>query len=112
MESIMLTVKKALDVEADYEGFDSQIIMAINTAIFNLSQLGVGPAGGYVVETVAETWTELFAGVDNLEAIKSYILLSVKMEFDTPSTSFGINALESQINQLAWRIQVQVEPEV
>ena len=112
MDSILLTVKSMLDVEDDYDGFDSQIIAAINNAIFSLNQLGVGPEEGFHITGIEESWTDLFNGVSNLEAVKSYIRLRVKLEFDTPGTSFVISAIESQLSQLEWRIQALLEPEV
>ncbi|NIW34588.1 hypothetical protein GWM83_03400, partial [Candidatus Bathyarchaeota archaeon] len=46
MDSILLSIKESLGVEKDYSGFDGEIIMSINSAIFSLGQLGVGPTGG------------------------------------------------------------------
>lgn len=112
MESILLTIKAGLDIEENYDGFDTQIILAINNAIFSLSQLGVGPDAGFLITTHENTWTELYDGDTNIEGVKSYILLRVKMEFDPPGTSFLIGAMKNQLEQLEWRLQVQLDPEV
>ena len=42
MDSILITVREALGVDADYEGFDVEILMGINNGILALHQLGVG----------------------------------------------------------------------
>ena len=42
-ESILTSVKKMLGIQEDYEHFDPEIIMHINSAFLILNQLGVGP---------------------------------------------------------------------
>ena len=43
MESILETIKKLLGPDSSYEVFDEDIIIHINTALADLTQLGVGP---------------------------------------------------------------------
>ena len=112
MESILVTIRGGLGIEADFDGFDSEIIMAVNNAIFALNQLGIGPDGGFNITGVDETWDQLFDSVANLEAAKSYILLKTRLEFDPPTTSFLIEALERQILEASWRLMVEVDPDV
>lgn len=111
MESILVTIRAGLGIEADFEGFDSEIIIGINNAIFSLSQLGVGPDGGFNITGIDETWDLLYDSVPNLEAGKTYILLKTRLEFDPPTTSFLIGALERQILEVGWRLMVEVEPD-
>lgn len=111
MESILMTIRRGLGVPDDYSGFDGQIIVAINNAIFSLTQLGIGPATGLVVTGIDETWTQLFDAVTNLEGVKSYILLKSKLEFDPPQHGFLITAIQEQIQELAWRLMVEVDPD-
>lgn len=111
MESILLTIRTMLGIEDDFDGFDTEILAGINSAIFSLSQLGIGPDGGMTVTDDSETWTTLFDGVTNLEAVKSYIWLKTRLEFDPPSTSYLIQAIERNIQQLEWRLQVEVDPD-
>lgn len=47
MDSILTSVKKLLGLPADYEAFDPDIIMYINTVLMILSQMGVGPKEGF-----------------------------------------------------------------
>jgi hypothetical protein len=111
MESILITIRSMLDVDQDYDGFDTSIIAGINTAIFSLSQLGIGPDGGYSITGETETWSDLFDGVSNLDAVKSYIWLKTKMEFDPPTTSFLLESINRQLTQLEWRLMVEVDPD-
>lgn len=110
--SILITVRKALGIPSEYDGFDTQVVLAINTAIMTLSQLGIGPIGGLVVTGIDQTWADLYAGVSNIEAVKSYILLKTRLEFDPPQTAHLVNAITTQIDELVWRLMVEVDPPV
>jgi hypothetical protein len=112
MESILVSIRSGLGIEADFDGFDSEIIMAINNAIFSLNQLGIGPDGGFSITGIDETWDQLFDTVPNLEAAKSYILLKTRLEFDPPTTSFLVDAIDRQILEAGWRLMVEVDPDV
>ena len=43
MDSILTSVKKSLGITEEYEHFDADILMHINTALMTLTQIGVGP---------------------------------------------------------------------
>lgn len=109
MDSILITIRKGLGIDDDYSGFDNEIIIAINNAIFSLSQLDIGPADFKITDTT-ETWTQLYNSVTNLEAVKSYILLKTRLEFDPPTSSFLLDAINKQIEQIEWRLMVEVDP--
>lgn len=53
MDSILTSVKKLLGLPADYEAFDPDIIMYINTVLMILSQMGVGPKEVFLSPTKA-----------------------------------------------------------
>ena len=44
MDSILTSIKKLLGITEEYEHFDQDIIMHINSVFSVLTQLGVGPA--------------------------------------------------------------------
>jgi hypothetical protein len=109
--SILISTKKILGIAEDYTVFDLDIITHINTAFSTLTQLGVGPAEGFMIEDSAALWTD-FDPVDdqvNFNSVKSYIYLKVKMLFDPPTTSYLIAASEKQIEELEWRLNVHRE---
>jgi len=105
-DSILVSVKKALGIQADYDGFDNQIIIGINSAIFNLYQMGIGTTA-FVVSGIEETWSTLLTGSTNMEAVKLYVVLSTRMVFDPPGTSFLIEATNKVISELGWRITME-----
>lgn len=109
MESILTSIKKLLGIEADYTHFDPDIIMHINSVFMILSQLGVGPEGGYRIEDESNTWDEYISFEDNLDSVKSYIHLQVKLLFDPPQSSAVMEAMKRMIDQLEWRLNVEAE---
>lgn len=109
-DSILDSVKKMLGITAEYDVFDSDITMHINSAFFTLQQLGVGPPEGFKITDESTTWDEFMPEGINVESVKSYVFLRVKMLFDPPLNSAVIEAVERQIKELEWRLNVQVDP--
>ena len=111
MESILTSIKKLLGVSEDYDHFDADIIMHINTVFTILTQLGVGPSKGFRIEDETTTWDE-FVSADSLlyESVKSYIFLKVKLLFDPPLSGTVIESYNRQISELEWRLNVTADP--
>lgn len=110
MESILTTIKKALGIDEAVTAFDSDIIMHINSVFMTLDQLGVGPVeGGFYITDDTVLWTDFLGESRQLEAVKSYMLFKVRLMFDPPSSSFVVSSMERQIEQLEWRLNVQVD---
>lgn len=107
-DSILVTIKKLLGFDASYDEFDLDIITHINSVLFTLHQLGVGPSDGFTIEDDSATWDQ-FIGSDKVAAVKSYIHLKVRMMFDPPTTSYLINSMEKQISEMEWRLNVHSE---
>lgn len=109
MDSILDTTKKVLGLDSEYTAFDQDIMMHINSVFSTLHQLGVGPDAGFMIEDKTPTWTEYLGGDLNLNSVKSYVYLRVKLLFDPPPTSFALAAMEKQIAELEWRINIHRE---
>ena len=107
--SILTSTKKMLGIDESYTHFDPDIIMHINTAFFNLNQLGVGPETPFMIEDKSTDWDE-FAGEGDAEAVKTYVFLKVRSYFDPPQNGTHINAMNEQIKELEWRLNAQVDP--
>ena len=112
MDSILTSIKKLLGITEEYENFDQDIIMHINSAFMILNQLGVGPKNGFSINDKSSTWDEFIPESSNLEAVKTYVHLKVKLMFDPPLSSTVIEAIKSQINELEWRLNVSVDPPI
>ena len=109
MESILTSIKKLLGIEESYTHFDTDITIHINTVLMILTQLGVGPQDGFFIKDASATWDDFIPGVP-YEGTKSYVYLKVKLLFDTPLGTAVIEAINRQISELEWRLQVQADP--
>ena len=109
MESILTSIKKLLGIEEDYTHFDTDIIMYINAELFNLTQLGVGPAKGFTINDSAALWADFTPADSFLEAIKIYVYMKVKLIFDPPLNSAVIECMNKAIAEFEWRLSVAVD---
>jgi hypothetical protein len=109
-ESILTSVKQALGVEPEYDVFDNDIMMHINSVFMILYQMGVGPSKPFRIEDADNTWDE-FIPEDGLQfgAVQSYVYAKVRMIFDPPSASAHKDALNQTISELEWRLNWEVE---
>lgn len=104
-KSILNNVKKMLGLDENYTAFDTDVIIHINSVFSTLSQLGIGPSTGFMIEDDILTWDDFFESADpNLNAVKTYVYLRVRLLFDPPATSFAISAMNEQIKELEWRL--------
>ena len=108
-DSILDTVKQLLGITVDYEYFDKQLITHINSVLMILTQLGVGPPGGFTIQDRTDTWDEFLSTDTNLELVKSYVQLKVRMLFDPPLSSVVTDCMNRMINESEWRLNVAVE---
>jgi|CXWK01.1.fsa_nt_gi hypothetical protein len=105
--SILISVKKTLGLSAEYEAFDEDVIIQINSALAALTQLGVGPEEGYMIDSISETWDDFLADqISLLSLVKTYICLKVSLAFDPPQIGYLIDAKNKQIEEHAFRITV------
>jgi hypothetical protein len=105
-ESILQSTKKLLGLAAEYDVFDIDIITHMNTAFSTLYQAGVGVPEGFVVEDKNDTWAAFIGNKMHIQDVKTYVYLRVKMLFDPPTSSFALTAIEKQLDELLWRLNV------
>ena len=110
VESILSSIKGMLGIPEDCEDFDNDIITHINTTFMTLSQLGVGLPDGFTIKDKTTVWNDYIKSDKNLESIKTYMYLNVRLLFDPPASSVAIETIEKQIDQLTWRIYIMVDP--
>lgn len=108
-DNILATIKKMLGGDQQSEAFDTDIIVHMNSAFMALQQIGVGPDTTFYITSGDEVWVDFLNDVTNLEAVKTYIYLKVRLVFDTPSSSFVIGALEKNLAEIEWRLMTQAE---
>jgi hypothetical protein len=108
-QSILISTKKTLGISEDYTAFDLDIITHINSAFSTLAQLGVGPETGFMIQGEEEVWTDFIEDDLRYNSVKSYVFLKTRQLFDPPTTSYLIAAVEKQIEELEWRLNVHRE---
>lgn len=102
-EKILESTKKLLGIVPEYEVFDDQILLYVNTTFSKLHQLGVGPEEGYELADKDSTWDDLI-DEPRFNFIKAYVGMNVRVMFDPPTSSFALTAMQDQIKELEWRI--------
>lgn len=106
MDSILVSVKKLLGIDAEYTIFDPDIIVHINTAFAVLNQLGVGPEEGFMIESDSEVWDNYIVDYNFMMA-KTFVFLKVKIAFDPPSSTALLESMNRQLDELTWRLEVE-----
>lgn len=109
MDSILTSIKKLLGITEEYEHFDSDLIMHINSVFMVLNQLGVGPAEGFSITDKTETWEDFTQNNLMIQSVKSYVYLKVRLLFDPPSSSAVMESINRQISELEWRLNLSVD---
>ena len=108
-DSILISVREALDAD---EYYDKQLVMHINSVFSALAQLGVGPESGFVVTDENDVWDDYTAGLEDpkqvINMLKSYLVLKVKLLFDTPTGSV-LGAYQEQAKEYEWRLQEEYD---
>lgn len=106
MDSILNSIKKLLGIDESYTYWDQDLIIYINTALNVLYQLGVGLP--YSISSAIDTWDDYLEDMSKLEMIKQYVYMKVRMVFDPPTGALK-DAMQEQIKELEWRINVTVD---
>lgn len=108
-DSILLSVKKLLGIMPEYEHFDVDITMHINSVFMILNQLGVGPQKCYRIKDKTNLWEEFIGDALDLESVKTYIFYKVKLLFDPPTNAAAVGSFERIIAELEWRLNFAAE---
>ena len=109
-DSILMTIRKLVCGDPYADHFDTDLLVHINACFSILNQLGVGPENGFVVEDETQSWSSYIADNYILNMVKTYITLKVRVIFDPPLTSSVLEAMNKEISQLEWRLNVAVDP--
>ena len=107
--SILTSIKKLLGVAEDYSEFDEDIMTHINSVFLNLTQLGVGPEEGFMIEDNTAEWVDFINDSVQLQAVKTYVYLKVKLLFDPPLSSSVTESINRTIAELEWRLNAAVD---
>lgn len=109
-ESILTSIKKLLGIAEDYEHFDADLIIHINTFLTRLYQVGVGTKNFAIYDKTA-TWAD-FLGEDEIkfQQAKSYVYIRTKLLFDPPQSGAANEAFKEAMRELEWLLYVDADP--
>lgn len=107
-ESIMLTVKKACGLQPEYEAFDEEMIMDINSVFFILYQRGIGSDSIFSISDDTSKWSD-FMDDDRVAIIAPYVGYKVRLMFDPPQNSTTNESLKDKVNELEWRLSIEFD---
>jgi hypothetical protein len=106
MDSILTSSKKLAGLTEEYEHFDPDIVMYINSVFLILKQIGVGPSEGFFIEDDSDSWSDFIPDNDFLCAtVKAYMGSKVRMKFDPPTNPTLLKALADDIAESEWRLR-------
>lgn len=109
MESILSSVKKLLGIQEDYEHFDADIIIHINSVFSVLNQLGVGPEVPFVIFDKSAVWSDFIEDNEEIQMVKSYMALKVRLLFDPPQNTATAEAFKAQCDEYEWRLNAAAD---
>ena len=104
--SVLSDVKAFCGISWDNYDFDVELRSFINAALSTLTELGVD-VKTYVTNQEID-WPQVFAGAFP-EEVKPFVYLKVRQLFDPPQNAFLVSAIDKQLQELAWRINIHVE---
>lgn len=107
--SILTSIKKLLGIDSTDTNFDTDIIIGINSALLSVQQLGIGPTTGFSISSTSEKWSDLLGTRTDLDAVKTYIYQKTRLAFDPPQNSFLVEAINKQLTELEFRLNIQAE---
>lgn len=108
-KTILSDIKSMLSIEYG-DSFDKEILLFINSAVMEVYQLGCCTYQNEVTEDT--TWGDILSTDDmkmSVSFVKKYIYIRTKLSFDPPTGGFYTTALEKELDELKYRLIVQVE---
>lgn len=108
-DSILTSIKKLMGLTEEYDAFDQDILMRINSVLFELEQIGVKAKDGFVLSDKTAVWSDYSDDDRLLNALKQYIYMKTKLTFDSPTNSGALDSMNRIIDRLEWRINLYAD---
>lgn len=105
--SILDDVKKQIGIYITNTDFDEPLIMAINSVLFSMYQMGI-VVPNYSISDSTTTWSSVLVNPENLamDTLKTWVGLKVKMIFDPPTSSILAEAIRENLKEMEWRLYI------
>lgn len=109
-DSILRTIAKLVGGEENGEYFNPDLIVAINTALAVMTQVGVGPSEGFSIEDDSAKWSDFLGNDKRLSMVFSYVHKKVQLLFDPPQSGVLRENLENLVHEMEWRSYIAADP--
>lgn len=107
-ESILTSIKKLLGIPEEYEAFDQDLIIHINTMLTRLYQVGVGVPNFSIVDK-SSTWDQFLIDESKYQQAKTYVYIRVRLLFDPPQSGAANEAFKETLRELEWLLFVDAD---
>lgn len=104
MDAIIPALKEVLTGRHDDESFDTDFLIYVNSVFAILTQNGIGPENGFMVEDETTAWSEFTTDIVTLQLVRSYVIFKVRLMFDPPASATLKQCYEDQCKELEWRL--------
>lgn len=105
-DSILTSIKKLMGLTEEYDAFDQDILILINSVLFELEQIGVKAKDGFSLTDKTIVWSDYSDDDRLLNALKPYIYMKTKLTFDPPTSSGALESMNRIIDRFEWRINL------
>ena len=109
-ESILKTIKQLIGCPDDFEQFDLDLMVHINSAFATLTHLGVGPKEGYRITGADNAWSEFEDNAQKLSLIKDYVYIKTRLLFDPQTSGSLMDSLKEQRKEMECRVYILYDP--
>lgn len=110
-DSILNSIKTLLGIHIEDQAFDMELIMHINSAIADLSHVGVGPLNGFAIVDSSDKWMDFTTNEKLIGEVRQYIYCKTRLVFDPPGNSFIVDSLNKSKDESQWRAYMIAEEE-
>ena len=108
-DSILTSIKKLMGLTEEYDAFDQDILILINSVLFELEQIGVKAKDGFTLSDKTAVWSDYSDDDRLLNALKPYIYMKTKLTFDPPTSSGALDSMNRIIDRFEWRINLYAD---
>ena len=108
-DSILTSIKKLMGLTEEYDAFDQDILILINSVLFELEQIGVKAKDGFALSDKTAVWSDYSDDDRLLNVLKPYIYMKTKLTFDPPTSSGALDSMNRIIDRFEWRINLYAD---
>ena len=108
-DSILTSIEKLMGLTEEYDAFDQDILILINSVLFELDQIGVKAKDGFSLNDKTVVWSDYSDDDRLLNALKPYIYMKTKLTFDPPTSSGALDSMNRIIDRFEWRINLYAD---